>query len=232
MASPIADTFRLLYFDDSGSPHDGRIVYSWVEVTPQCWSSGLRHWLDLRRHLYETFGIPSNTELHASPLIGGRGHPSDNDAVNASKERRREVMMAALQAIGANTHIRIGTVYRVTSARGRAYAQQRDEVYRCLLAMLDERLAASGGYASVVMDGDGSDRSYFRAHRATRLSTRRIIEDPFFQASHVSQWVQMADLVAWSAYHSILRHPSREFAWGWYDTYVHCHDIYGGPLLV
>ncbi|HEX5400730.1 MAG TPA: hypothetical protein VFX16_00355, partial [Pseudonocardiaceae bacterium] len=34
---------------------------------------------------------------------------------------------------------------------------------------------------------------------------------------HRSQWVQMADLTAWSAYQGLLRHEGKQFAWTWYD---------------
>jgi Protein of unknown function (DUF3800) len=84
----------------------------------------------------------------------------------------------------------------------------------------------------IFMDGDGSDQGYYSAHRALKLADRHVIEDPLFQVSHRSQWVQMADLVAWSAYQALQRSPDRRFAWNWYDDYLAAHDANGGPVAL
>lgn len=65
--TPDPPGFRLFYLDDSGSPNDGHIVFSWIEVTPSRWREGLRHWLDLRKELYAEFQVPPAEELHAAP---------------------------------------------------------------------------------------------------------------------------------------------------------------------
>jgi hypothetical protein len=61
------------------------------------------------------------------------------------------------------------------------------------------------------------------------LAYRNIIEDPLFQPSHRSQWVQMADIVAWNAYQNLRRAPERRLAWDWYDL-VRPRDVNGGPI--
>ncbi|GAA2500614.1 DUF3800 domain-containing protein [Terrabacter carboxydivorans] len=234
MNAPIPSTpgFRLFYLDDSGSPNDGHIVFSWVEVTPSCWRGGLRHWLDLRKQLYADFQIPPAAELHAAPLVGGRKMPSTNGEVNASKSKRRRAVRQALDAIGQNTDIAVGAVYRITDARGRAYHRERGVVYDDLIQHFTRRLEEADEFASVAMDGDGSDPTYFRAHRNMKLADRRIIEDPIFQASHVSQWVQIADLVAWTAYQSLNPNPTKTFARTWYDDFLRGRDVNGGPLQI
>lgn len=82
------------------------------------------------------------------------------------------------------------------------------------------------------MDGDGSDPGYAAAHRDLKLAHRRVIEDPIFLAAHASQWVQMADLVAWSAYQGLLRHPGKEFAWEWYHRHLRDVDVADGPRAI
>lgn len=57
-----------------------------------------------------------------------------------------------------------------------------------------------------------------------------MIEDPLFQGSHQSQPVQMADLVAWTAYQFLLQHPGKQYAWPWYDEFLRKSDVNGGPL--
>lgn len=224
--------YRLFYLDDSGSPNDGHIVYSWIEVTPSCWRGGLRHWLDLRKQLYAEFQIPPPAELHAAPLIGGRKMPSTNGAVNASKSKRKRVVRNALEAIGKNPDVSVGAVWRITDARGSAYHRERGAVYDALIQHFSQRLETTDEFASVFMDGDGSDQTYFRAHRNMKLADRRIIEDPIFQASHVSQWVQMADLVAWTAYQSLRPNPEKDFAATWYNDYLLGRDVNGGPVSI
>jgi hypothetical protein len=234
VSTPIPATagFRFFYIDDSGAPDTGYVVYSWIEVTPQCWAPGLRYWLDLRKTLYTDYQVGADEELHATAVYGGRGMPSSSRLVNTSKKRRHELLERAVQAIGANADINVGTVYRHTTARGKAYTAQRAALYDDLISHLDQRLIADGEYASIFMDGNGSDPTYFRAHRNLPLAGRRVLEDPLFQLSHVSQWVQMADLVAWTTYQSILRHPGKVVPAAWYDQHLRVRDVNGGPIAL
>lgn len=111
-ASPPA--VRLYYVDDSGAHDTGFVVYSWIELTIQGWRSGLRSWLDLRKRLYADYKIPPAAELHATKLVGGRGEPSTDPKVNASKKDRRQVVRLALEVIGSTPARNVGTVYRTT----------------------------------------------------------------------------------------------------------------------
>ena len=69
-----------------------------------------------------------------------------------------------------------------------------------------------------VMDGDGTDASYLSAHRGLAVRRRSLIEDPFFQHSARSQWVQIADLVAYAGYQSVAQLPQKKFTWHWYPS--------------
>jgi hypothetical protein len=227
-----ASSTRLFYVDDSGAPSTGFVVYSCIETTFEDWRTGLRAWLDLRQDLYATYKIPASVELHATNLVGGRGYPSTDPAVNASKQARSEVMQRALAAIGDAGDLRVRTVYRLTAARGSSYQAEREALYAAFIEHLDVRLELAGELGMVVMDGDGTASGYYNAHRALKLAKRRIIEDPFFQTSHRSQWVQMADLAAWTAYQALLRHPTKQFAWGWYDRHLSGADVNGGPVAL
>lgn len=168
---------RLIYVDDSGAHDTGFVVYSWIELTIQGWRSGLRNWLDLRKQLYADYKIPPATELHATKLVGGRGEPSTDPKVNASKKDRRQVVRLALESIGSTAGLNVGTVYQTTTATGPAYARERDELYRRLVDRLDTRLGAVGELGMVFMDGDGTANGYYAAHRSMKLAHRSIIED-------------------------------------------------------
>jgi hypothetical protein len=191
-----------------------------VEVSAVHWASVLQRWLQQRRTLYANYGIPPSVELHATELIGGRGTPSRFAKVNRSKQLRRHIVRDALAAIGEIDEIRVGTVYRYTAERGRNYQAVKADVYSTLLHYWDTQCARESRFAMVYMDGDGSDKTYLDSHRRLHLGSRRIIEDPHHQHSHLSQWVQMADLIAWTAYQSIRKHTNKKFAWDWYDLYL------------
>jgi hypothetical protein len=221
---------RLFYVDDSGSPENGWIVYSWIECTIVDWRLGLRAWLDLRKQMFADHKIPPAYELHAAHFIGGRGDPSTDPAWNRRKRNRAIAIQQALTAIGTAEALRVGTAYRLSASRGRAYNQEREALYEALVAHLNERCGRAGEYGMIFMDGDGSAHGYYAAHRGLKLADRYIIEDPLFQVSHRSQWVQMADLAAWSAYQGLVRSPNRRFAWDWYARYLGPHDVNGGPL--
>lgn len=230
-ALPLASPLRLFYVDDSGAEATGHIVYSWIETTPDGWREGLRAWLDLRRALYVDYLIPPAVELHATKFTSGRGRPSTR-ATNLTKAERWTVMAKALTVIGNTPALRVGTVHRHTTARRGAFRQEQTAVYAALVASLDRRLEAAGELGVIVMDGNGEDPAYYDAHRGLKLDQRRIIEDPLFQDSHRSQWVQMADLVAWSAYQALARQPAKRFAWDWYDQHLLPGDVNSGPSAI
>jgi hypothetical protein len=130
---------------------------------------------------------------------GGHGNPSTDPAWNRHKHLRGEVMQLALTRIAATTDLYIGTVYRATTAKRHAYAQHRADVYRRLVTHIDSRMAAHNEHGIVFTDGNGTDPSYAAAHRSLALADRRVVVDPSFQSSRRSQWLQMADLVAFSS---------------------------------
>jgi Protein of unknown function (DUF3800) len=182
--------------------------------------------------MYAEHRIPPSYELHAAHFIGGHGSPSTDPAWNKSKLNRVVAMQQALTVIGATECLSVGTVFRETDARRSQYAIERSDVYEALVGMLDDQCAGAGEQGIILMDGSGSEHRYYAAHRGLKLSDRHIIEDPLFQSSHRSQWVQMADLVAWTAYQGLLRANNRRFAWDWYDEHVSPRDVHGGPVPI
>jgi hypothetical protein len=125
----------------------------------------------------------------------------------------------------------LGTVYSQTAAKGHVYGRERERVYLELIRTLDALLADQDDFGIVVMDGDGSEEAYITAHRQLDLATRSLIEDPGFQHSHRSQWIQMVDLVAYATYQHLLRHDGKRFAWSWYPM-LQTRDVLGAPRAV
>jgi hypothetical protein len=231
--TPAGIPVRLFYVDDSGAPDTGWILYSWIECAIGDWRIGLRSWIDLRRQMFADYRIPPAYELHTTKFLGGRGNPSTDPAWNVSKEARLVVLRKALDAIADPAGIlRVGTVCRDTPARGKAYARERVDVYSRLVEHLDTRMAAAGELGLIFMDGNGTENGYYAVHRRLKLAHRHVIEDPLFQPAHRSQWVQMADIAAYTAYQSLLRHPAKRFAWDWYQAHLSRIDVNGGPIQI
>lgn len=211
---------QIIYIDDSGAEATGYVVYGWAAIEIAHWAGALRCLLDFRQKLYVNDGIPADYELHSTQFIPGRGTPSTHPGWNRRKSNRSRVAREALTTIATLPGTQVGAVWRHTPKTGRDYYEQRAAVYEALLADLDARLAAAGDHAIIVMDGDGTDPTYQREHRKLKLATRRIIEDPWFAASHTSQPVQAADLLAYTAYQAVLRHPGKRFMWDWWTRHL------------
>jgi hypothetical protein len=228
---------RLIYIDDSGSvDHGGLVIYGWVEVAPQGWRTALRTWLTLRKSLFVDYGIPVSQELHATEFINGRGRISVApparfiDAVSGNtlwKDLGREVAHRCLATLRDCPDIGVGSVYRWTGVTGSAYGRQRYDLYGRLIEEMNQQMARADCYGFVTMDGD--DAHYRDAHRALKLDTRHLIEDPAFHDSKHSQWTQMADLVAYSANLHLNRYSGNEFGWNWYENYLRASDLASGP---
>ncbi|OII15309.1 DUF3800 domain-containing protein [Curtobacterium sp. MCBA15_008] len=226
---------RLIYVDDSGHQSSGLCVYGWVHFAPDRWAAVLGRWLDVRRLLQQEYGIDVDSELHATDLVNGRGRVSKRVPLRYHhgggvywKDFGQDVARLLLGEIGSLEGLTLGAVFQ-------RFAPHPDQdtkasVYRKLVGRWEEQLAAEGGLALVFVDGNGTDHSYRTAHRALELRDRRVIEDPVMTDSAQSQFVQIADLVAWSAYTSVERPSRHEFAWGWYDHYLSARDPDRAPL--
>jgi hypothetical protein len=213
---------RMLYIDDSGSVASGFIIYGWIECSPDRWRNGLRAILELRKRLYRDYLVPPATELHATKFINGRNRISTNgdDDGTQWKTLGRSVAVDCLEMLRDCPDVKIGAVWRRTTAKGAAYSAERAALYSALVEKLNTEHRSSHTYAFVGMDGDGSNPTYLDAHRALLLDTRHIIEDPMFHDSRRSQWMQMADLVAYAVFTHLNRHPGNEFGWNWYEHFL------------
>jgi hypothetical protein len=207
--------------DDSGVEEHGWVVFGWVECTPEGWRPALRAWLDLRKQLSANHSIPPSTELHSTKYINGRAHISTTPPPNDEwKTLGRTVAEQCLEAIRASPDLRIGAVYSQTSKRRKDFQQHKAACYAATVTLIDQQLAEADEYGLINMDGNGTDPTYYHAHRDLKLATRRVIEDPIFHESHRSQWIQMADLVAYVTYLHLARHSGNQYGWNWYDTYL------------
>ena len=102
-------------------------------------------------------------------------------------------------------------------------------MYQSIIERWNVEHRAADTYALISMDGDGTDPTYFDAHRGLALDDRHIIEDPMFHDSRRSQLVQMADLIAYLAFVHLNRHQGNQFGWHWYDTYLAPSSLNAAP---
>lgn len=224
---------RIHYLDDSGAADTGWSTVSWIAVEVGSWSRGLGVWLDWREEIDRRCGIGKTYELHASRFVTGHGNPSTRSEWNRSKANRLEVAVEGLSVLRSTGCLEIGTVYRHVPTAGRRISRpHREDVYAGALECIEAGLVRRDSHGIVIVDGDGTDPAYRRIHRQLDIRHRRIIEDPWFQGPHASQWLQMADLVAYSTYQHLARRPEGQATWQWYETWLQSLDVLGSPRPV
>ncbi len=224
MAGPIS---RMFYADDSGMLDRGWIVYGWLELDTRHWDSVLEHWLKFRKRLLITHGFSVTKEIHTSKFVTGRARPlatlparHHENGEPRWENLGRELIELCLAAIRDCPHIEVGAIFRETPARAGELKHEREATYTELVAIWDGQLRTAGEYGLVGMDGNGDDPIYYAAHRSLDLPVRRIVEDPVFLHSGRSQWMQMADIIAWCSYTHLNNRPDNEFGWNWYNEYL------------
>lgn len=84
----------------------------------------------------------------------------------------------------------------------------RDTLCKLVLG-IDRRLFLAGAQGVMIIDGeaDGSCADYVRVFKAVNLSGRQLAAEPFFLPSDASQWIQIADIGAYTAYQAVARQP-------------------------
>ncbi|MCZ7414871.1 MULTISPECIES: DUF3800 domain-containing protein [unclassified Streptomyces] len=203
---------RVYYIDDSGTPGDGMVFYSAIGVPCDQTAAIEGNWREHRRSWEVEHGVPADYELHANKLIPGRGRPGGR---NLPRIERWLLAQAALDVIGAASALDVITVYAHEPG---AWREARERAFGGALRAIDRRLARSGEYGHVVVDGDGTDAFYAATWQS--LSPPRLPIPLTQESSASSDWLQMADLVAYTAFQAVARRPARQHMWGWYTRYL------------
>jgi hypothetical protein len=218
--------FRMYYIDDSRSVASGLASFTWLQMHPDVWQAARRTWMAFRQDLAARHGIAVSARLHATRLARGRvGHLSPQG--RRAQRPGLEVIRQALHVIAGIDGLAIGTVYR--QAGPARHPDAKRDLYQCLVLALDADLRRNGLHGMVFMDGNGSDPSYAKAHRALPPD-RCLIEEPVFRHANADQWVQMADLVAWTAFQNLNRSNNLDGVGTWYAQILTAIDIHGGPI--
>jgi hypothetical protein len=208
---------KIFYVDDSGSEKLGIAVLGWLELEVENWRTVLTRVLEWRQELAQAYGIPKAYELHAVHFVNGRGNPSTDERWNRFKRHRRRIAEDVFSRISEWSEVDVRSMTEVSSLRRHDFQGMRQQLYERFLAYAEAQMRELSGFGIVIIDGDGSDFTYKRAHRALNLETRSIVEDPFFQHSHGSQLIQLADFVAYAAFQAKARQPAKQFSWDWFE---------------
>ncbi|MEV8366157.1 DUF3800 domain-containing protein [Streptomyces niveus] len=207
-----ASVDRIYYIDDSGIPKTGLALYSALGVSVRDSPQILRAWHRLRDDWLTTHGVPIDFELHTSRFLGGRGRPGGG---NPLKIERYRMAQEALDVLGVQPGLSITTVYCDYAGNWR---EAKAVSYARLLRRLDQQLSLTGERAALVVDGDGSEDLYEHIHHEIRPAR---IPLPAAQVpAHTSDWLQMADLVAYTACQAIAQMEPKGFMWGWYARHL------------
>lgn len=226
---------RIIYIDDSAEPRSNLAVFGWIEISPENWNETLEKWLAVRRQMFRKFGVPPTKELHATNFVHGRGRVAKSppspyivDGQTQWKELGRDLAEHCLSELQSIQGLKVGSVYRNYGSLNER--QAKESLYRDFVYQYSEQLVATNSLAIFFVDGDGSDPMFRKAHRSLDLKDRRIIEDSIQLSSTHSQFIQIADLVAYCALAQIDRASNNEFAWGWYSKYLAHRDPNREPL--
>lgn len=165
--------------------------------------------MGFRRMLFEKAAVPVDTELHAVKFLQGRGRPSLDSDWNLRRQNRHEVFREALGTIADLPGAEAGATFRRTKARRDEFCPEQQSHYAAAVSHLNRELSRRSARGLIVMDGNGTDFAYHSAHGAFPQAGRRVIEDPFFVDSRVSQWIQIADIIAYTAFQGIAKQEHR-----------------------
>lgn len=208
---------HLCYVDESGDSRHGTLLTA-VLVENQHWSGLLGAWLQGRREIHKAFGVPKTKEIHANQLYKGRGSYCDTleQDLNFGTRNRASAGRMLLTELGKFENFTAITIGSSEISKPKAYAR--------LIAWLEDWAALNDTQLMVFYDGQqglpdpGEEASasklhelweravrdaapYREVHRDLDLSNRRIVEDPIMQDSRYSQLIQVADLIAYGAFH-------------------------------
>ncbi|WP_198168509.1 DUF3800 domain-containing protein [Herbidospora yilanensis] len=207
---------RTLYVDDSGDSR-ALMIFAALDLENRFIPEAHIRWARFREEIACEGLIPAHVPLHAVKLIGGRGlHLHSYNEYGRSRERHRQylrnVVWRGLQVVADMPGICIRVAYRRTLL----HKTDRPELYLAMITELNRDLAESDQRAEVLIDGDGTDPSFRRAHHYLSAVNCRIEEKPLFLPAAQCGLLQAADLVAYTAHQSLAVNRNRSFMWDWF----------------
>lgn len=210
----------LAYIDESGDTGaveaGGSHTYSLgcVLVDADVWPQAFDELLSFRRRLSESLRVPTRAEVKANYLIRNGG---DLRSVGLGRDARRLIYRAHLRVL-RDLHARAFAVVVDKRTSARPPAEHFNMAWETLLQRLARTSQEEDATFSVMHDEgeDAAIRKWVRRSRrfltagsafgsgSFRVDARLLVDDPIPRRSNHSYFIQLADLVAYSAFRSIV----------------------------
>ena len=208
----------LAYFDESGDSGQkgGSATYTLggVLIDADQWADSFDKAVALRRELRDEYGLLLRHEVKANSLIRGSG---DLTKLNLTPDQRHDIWvrhLRLLEDVGARVY---AVVIRKEAIH--TWRNPQETAWEYALQRL-ERVTTQEKDTCMVIHDEGDNlgvRSIFRrARRVNRpgsafgdthlpnMPSRRILDDPVPRNSTGSYFIQMADLVAYAGYRTVV----------------------------
>jgi hypothetical protein len=215
----------IAYVDESGDAGlAGSRTYSLgaVMVEGSSWPSTFDEFIDFRRFLRRSFGIPVRAELKANYLLrnGGPLRPLGlSESARQAVYRSHMRMQAKLDLLAFAV-----VIDKPALSRARPTVDPREVAWEYLLQRL-ERYTTKNRTEVVLVHDEGDERRVRslarKARRAgsagsafgtglLRRPAQRILDDPVARNSRQSYFLQLADLNAYAAFRFVIPPPARK----------------------
>ncbi len=209
----------LAYIDESGNTgavqSGGSLTYTLgcVLVSAEHWPAAFDELLEMRRRLREKFGLPMRVEVKANYLLRDTGPLR---GLGLAPAERRLIYRAHLTSIAA---IQARAFAVVVDKRGPVTKNYFDLAWEGLLQRLERTSTYEHSTFMVLHDEGENDAvrrwvrrsrrhltagSAFGGSTVLRNPARMLVEDPIPRSSHHSYLVQLADLVAYTGFRSVV----------------------------
>lgn len=208
------------YFDESGDSgqHKGSATYTLggLLISADAWPDAFDKVLTFRRSLRKDYGILLSHEIKAHSLIRGGG---DLKNLGLSPAQRKDVWVKHLELLHELDCVRAYAVV-IQKERMQVWRDPRDVAWAFALQRLQQVTDAEKETVLIVHDEGDNAGVRGLVRKARRLNVpgsafgvgnlgnrpiRRILDDAVPRNSKESFFVQMADLIAYSAFRTVIR---------------------------
>lgn len=200
---------------DAGSKPGSSLTYTvgCVLVSASDWPEAFNGLLAFRRSLREQFRIPMRTELKSTYLVGGGGPLR---SLNLTPAQRQRIFRDHLALIGA---LRMRAFAVVVDKRSPTLRTPPDQLaWETIMERLERTTKDDQSPFALIHDNGNNDLVRKVARKARRritagslygagqitLAAQRFIDDPVPRDSSQSYMIQLADLVAYAGFRTVI----------------------------
>jgi Protein of unknown function (DUF3800) len=194
---------HLVYIDDSAE--DRWVYYSALAIPVDQWRECLDHLADTRRQLWSSDQVYIRKELHATELLGGRGHYSKEFLPKGARARIFDFVLCSVVRLPG-----------VQLFNGASHKSNEETLFERILNRINVNMSSKASSHALLISDEGKNYDYMlRRMRhfnyipskfggwgpgqlAKNIPVNRIVEDLSYRDSKRSSFIQMADLCAYA----------------------------------